>query len=285
MNKTITIGRSPSSTIRISEDYDIVSNDHAEIVQQGGELTFVDHSSNGTLINGQKIKGRSVAVYPGDRIVLAGVCELSWETINAYIAIPVGRPTVARNIRAGGDVDAGRRHSGMEMPQHYRPASIDREVRMTEYMDRDRLPAREPVADYPREHPHQRKAMASSLQIDREVDRWNWGAFYFGWLWGIFNKVYIALLQLIAAILSFGLAMIGLGVIAPFFTLANLGLSIWLGVKGSRMAWDNGAYRNLEHFRSVRHGWNVAAAVAFGVTVFAIIISLLLFIDIISRVL
>ena len=55
MSKSITIGRNPSSTICISEDYDIVSNDHAEIVQQGGELTFIDHSSNGTLINGQKI--------------------------------------------------------------------------------------------------------------------------------------------------------------------------------------------------------------------------------------
>ena len=79
--------------------------------------------------------------------------------------------------------------------------------------------------------------------------------------------------------------MIGLGIIAPFFSLANLGISIWLGVKGSRMAWDNGAYRNLEHFRSVRHNWNVAALIVFCVSIFFVIISLLLFIDVISRLL
>ena len=56
MSRSITIGRNPQSTIRISEDYDIVSNDHAEIIQQGVELTFTDHSSNGTIINGQKIQ-------------------------------------------------------------------------------------------------------------------------------------------------------------------------------------------------------------------------------------
>ena len=32
MNKTITIGRNPESTICVSEQYDIVSNDHAEIM-------------------------------------------------------------------------------------------------------------------------------------------------------------------------------------------------------------------------------------------------------------
>ena len=76
MNKPITIGRNPDSVIYVSEDYDIVSNDHAEITQQGVEIVYTDHSSNGTIINGQKIQWKSVNIYRGDKIVLAGVFEL-----------------------------------------------------------------------------------------------------------------------------------------------------------------------------------------------------------------
>ena len=132
MSRPITIGRNPQSTICISEDYDIVSNDHAEIIQQGADLTFIDHSSNGTIINGQKIQGRSVNIYRGDKIVLAGVYELTWNQIEPLI-VPVGRPTVARNIR--GDVhstsDGQQRFSG-----HSRPTDIYNQGRQTIQQER-----------------------------------------------------------------------------------------------------------------------------------------------------
>lgn len=284
MSRPITIGRNPLSTIVISEEYDIVSNDHAEIVQQGSDIVFYDHSSNGTIINGQKIQGKSVNIFPGDRIVLAGVCELRWEQISVHIT-PVGRPTVARNIRGNGAMNVEPRTSPTGYTDQYQQNVPSHSSRVTEYMPQKLMNGRQNSAyDYVSQR-EERKATASSSQIDREVDKWNWGAFYFGWLWGIFNKVYISLIQLVVNILAFGLSLIGLGIIAPFFSLASLGISIWLGVKGSRMAWDNGAYRNLENFRSVRHGWNMAAGIVFGVCIFVIIISLLLFIDVISSAL
>lgn len=285
MTKTITIGRNPSSTICISEEYDIVSNDHAEIVQQGGELTFVDHSSNGTIINGQKIKGKSVYIFPGDKIVLAGVCELSWNTINTYV-VPVGRPTVARNIRGNGSIDAERRTATQGYTDPYQQNSRQRESRVTEFMNKEELSQRnyEYHASEPAKYEESKRSHSSS-QADYEVDKWNWGAFFFGWIWGVFNKVYISLVQLVTSLIASGLALIGLGLISPLFSLASLGLAIWLGVKGSRMAWDNGAYRNIEHFRSVRHGWNVAAAIVFGVSVLLLIITLLLFIDVLTHLL
>ena len=284
-NRPITIGRNPQSTIRVSEDYDIVSNDHAEIVQQGSELTFTDHSSNGTIINGQKIQCKTVNIYPGDRIVLAGVYELSWDKINAFV-VPIGRPTVARNIRGNGALVDHQRGETRVISDSYQQNSDRRDSRVTEFMNREEATRRSSVYNY-REQPRreERKATTTSTQIDKEVDKWNWGAFYFGWIWGIFNKVYIALVQLVVNIFAFALSASGLGVIAPFFTLASVGIGIWLGVKGSRLAWDNGAYRNLEHFRSVRHGWNVAAAIVFGISIFIIIISLILFIDVITRIL
>lgn len=275
MSRPITIGRNPNSLICVSEDYDIVSNDHAEITQQGFDLVYTDHSSNGTIINGQKIQGRSVNIYRGDKIVLAGVYELQWSEIEPLIA-PVGRPTVARNIR--GDIhsvsDGQQRHSG-----HSRPTEVYSPNGSSNIQER---PVYNPVPNN-RQQSMYIDDRSSSIQTERELGRWNWGAFYFGWIWGVFNKVYVSLVQLVISILSFAFTVMGLGIVAPIFGLINIGISIWLGVKGSQMAWDNGAYRNLEHFRTSRHNWNVAAAIVFGIFIFIIIISLLLFIDIISK--
>lgn len=283
MSRVITIGRNPNSVISISEDYDIVSNDHAEITQQGAEIVFTDHSSNGTIINGQKIQGKSVNIYRGDKIVLAGIYELQWSQIDPLI-VPVGRPTVARNIR--GDVhspsDGQQRFSGNSRPtDFYRKPQED--PKATIYSDPTRLEQMRSSIYNEMQSSIYSARKSSSVQAEGEISKWNWGAFYFGWIWGVFNKVYISLLQLLISALSFAVTIIGLGIISPFLGLINIGISIWLGVKGSRMAWDNGAYRNLEHFRSSRHNWNVAAAICFGVCVFIIVISLVLFIDVLSR--
>lgn len=274
MSRAITIGRNPNSMIRISEDYDIVSNDHAEITQQGVEIVYTDHSSNGTIINGQKIQGKSVNIYRGDKIVLAGVYELQWSLIDPLI-VPVGRPTVARNIRGDAHLpsDGQPRYSG-----HSRPTEVYSSSKSSNIQE----PSYNPVPNS-RLQSMYIENRSSTVQIERELGKWNWGAFYFGWIWGVFNKVYVSLVQLVISVLSFAVTILGLGIIAPIFGLINIGISIWLGVKGSQMAWDNGAYRNLEHFRTSRHNWNVAAAIVFGIFIFIIIISLLLFIDIISK--
>lgn len=284
MSRPITIGRNPQSTICVSEDYDIVSNDHAEITQQGVDLIYTDHSSNGTIINGQKIQGRSVNIYRGDKIVLAGIYELSWSLIEPLI-VPVGRPTVARNIR--GDINSPS-DGQQRFSVHSRPTELyGKQSQPNSYDDfGERSSMRhERSSDYRKPTAMSSESRSTSAQAERELEKWNWGAFYFGWIWGVFNKVYISLVQLVASVLSLAVTAMGMGIISPIFGFVNLGISIWLGVKGSRMAWDNGAYRNLEHFRTSNHNWNVAAAICFGVTILLVIISLLLFIDVISKLL
>ncbi len=285
MSRAITIGRNPQSTIRISEDYDIVSNDHAEIIQQGVELTFTDHSSNGTIINGQKIKGKSVSIYRGDKIVLAGVYELPWSQIEAYI-VPVGRPTVARNIRSEIRPEAGGAQD--QTYSHTRPTDFFGDNRQNVIQDQ-RTKARVTESnDLRRTSLYDEGRADSSLnnsRLEKELSKWNWGAFYFGWIWGVFNKVYVSLVQLVVSLLSFAVTLMGMGIISPIFGLIGLGISIWLGVKGSRMAWDNGAYRNIEHLRTSRHNWNMAAAIVFGISVLLVIMMLLLFVDVITRIL
>ncbi len=55
-NDKITIGRHPSCSIVFPPDLRVVSRQHAHIVREGNRFKLVDHSTNGTLVNGKLIK-------------------------------------------------------------------------------------------------------------------------------------------------------------------------------------------------------------------------------------
>ena len=73
--------------------------------------------------------------------------------------------------------------------------------------------------------------------IPPELDRWNWGAFLLNWIWGVGNNTYIALLMFVPLV----------GFVMPFV----------LGAKGSRWAWRNGRWDNVEHFKRVQRLWAI----------------------------
>lgn len=79
--------------------------------------------------------------------------------------------------------------------------------------------------------------------IPAEIDRWNWGAFFLNWIWGIGNNTYVALLALI-----------------PFFGFIMLFV---LGAKGSVWAWRNGRWDSVEHFKRVQRRWAIWGAVVW----------------------
>lgn len=80
-------------------------------------------------------------------------------------------------------------------------------------------------------------------EIPPELDRWNWGAFLLHWIWGIGNSVFIALLM--------------------FVPLVNIVMIFVLGARGSRWAWQNRAWRDAEHFRSVQRKWAIAGIIVW----------------------
>ncbi len=86
--------------------------------------------------------------------------------------------------------------------------------------------------------------------LPREYDRWNWGAFFLNWIWGIGNGTYIALLTFIPI---FG------PLIMPFV----------LGANGNRWAWRNRRWDSLDHFRRVQRAWGFWGA---GILVASIIL-------------
>ena len=51
----ISIGRHPASSLCFPSDLTVVSRKHAEIKREGNRFTLIDHSTNGTYVNGKSI--------------------------------------------------------------------------------------------------------------------------------------------------------------------------------------------------------------------------------------
>lgn len=52
----ISIGRHPSCQLKFPPDFNIISRKHATIIRDGNRFKLTDHSSNGTIVNGRRIK-------------------------------------------------------------------------------------------------------------------------------------------------------------------------------------------------------------------------------------
>lgn len=97
---------------------------------------------------------------------------------------------------------------------------------------------------------------SASAPSSERVDGWNWGAFYFGWLWAVCNGIYWPLIVLI-----------------PYIGWAvGLIVNIILGINGNRWAWEAKRWDSLESFRQVQHKWAVAALVCFALSVIGVVV-------------
>jgi len=96
-----------------------------------------------------------------------------------------------------------------------------------------------------------------SAIIPEEVRGWNWGAFLLTWLWGVCNRVWIALLVLIP--------------IPPFI----LAWAIVLGVKANEWAWRKKKWDSIEDFKRTQRKWSIAGAVVSVVYVIILITAIL----------
>ena len=65
----INIGRHPSCQLKFPHDFNIISRKHATITRDGNRFKLTDRSSNGTIVNGRKIK--ETYLKDGDVITIA----------------------------------------------------------------------------------------------------------------------------------------------------------------------------------------------------------------------
>jgi len=96
--------------------------------------------------------------------------------------------------------------------------------------------------------------------IPNDIRRWNWGAFFLSWIWGLGNRTFIAMIILIPMAASAVLRD------SPYVLIANaieLAIMIVLGAKGSVWAWRNRGWNNVERFRRSQSRWALAGVIVF----------------------
>ena len=92
--------------------------------------------------------------------------------------------------------------------------------------------------------------------------KWNWGAFFMTWIWGLGNKTYVALLGLIPVV--------------------NLVMAFILGAKGNEWAWKNKKWESVDQFTRIQRMWTAfgwgffaGSAIALVLLIVALVIDLL----------
>lgn len=236
MERNITIGRDSHSDIHIDERWDTVSNQHANIMLQDDMLIFYDHSTNGTIINGKKIHNTHASIYPGDKIQLAGVFELDWNVIDTFFP-HLHRPTVIRNIHGG---DTGRRTIQIN------PHSRETEPYNTGEPHNDNNGVNE---NYGQANTY------TQADIDKALEKWNWGAFFCSWLWAVVHKIYWPLILLL------------LNFIPYIGQVSSLCICVYLGLKGSRLAWNSAKYDDFESYKRAQRNWAIGGIIWFIVSI------------------
>lgn len=85
--------------------------------------------------------------------------------------------------------------------------------------------------------------------LDIVAKRFNWGAFFFSWIWGLGNRSYITLIIFPVAILD---------IIPILGIILQLGCMIWFGINGNKWAWQNKKWASVEEFHKVQKKWAIA---------------------------
>ena len=98
------------------------------------------------------------------------------------------------------------------------------------------------------------QGVTSTNVVPQEIKKWNWGAFCFNWLWGVFNGVYWPLVLIVVNFIPY---------IGP---VISLGICIALGINGSEWAWKGKSWSSVEEFKRVQHKWAVAVLWVFGIS-------------------
>lgn len=110
----------------------------------------------------------------------------------------------------------------------------------------------------------ERQAQVEKKEVPPEVKGWNWGAFFFHWLWAGFNGIYWPLLLLVAVFIPY------VGAVLPLVTC------VALGVKGNEWAWRAKGWESVAQFKRTQRKWALAVLWVYGVGMALAVLALVL---------
>ncbi len=232
--ENITIGRNPESDLVISETFAKVSNEHADIQLANGVLTFIDHSSNGTIINGQKVHHSEKVIKQGDKIILAESYELRWGEIEKFFPVL---------HRATERFDGSQVNVGSRATERFDGGNVGASEgeRKTERIDnqKDNEQVRGQVNEF------------TQAEIEEITEKWHMGAFLSSWVWALSNRIYWPLFIIAVSFIPY------IGQVASLF------LCTYLGLNGYKLAWAKRSEKSFKQFISSQKKWTVLGIFIF----------------------
>ena len=235
MSKTkIEIGRNPECDICVDASKCTVSGRHSTIEYKSGIFYYNDHSTNGTVVNGKKVKCETVEIKYGDSILLAGTYELDWAQIKTFF--PISRETKIIGVTT----------PKSRKTEFYTPGQESRESPSNQSGSRETVNFK-PQITMGESAPSVSAPMKSSAGAI--VGKWNWGAFLGTWLWAAFHRKFWPLLVLLVSVVPY----IG--------QAAQIMLAFYLGLNGSRIARECGKYTTIESYIKAQKAWIVAGVI------------------------
>lgn len=241
-DKIITIGRDEFNDICIPEKYDTVSNKHAEIrLLEDGSLCLTDYSRNGTIVNGVRVYHESRNIFYGDKILLSHSYELAWLQIERFFPKISNRDVSSNEIA------------------HLHKA------RETEFYNHE-AGSRDDVSKQPVTFQDERM-----VEIETSKYSWSWGGFLLSWIWALGHACWWPFIVVLSLFLLSIITMIyffPMGVVFVVIqSLFHIVISIYMGIKGNVIAWENGCFENIEHFKKKEHGWTVAGIIIWAISI------------------
>lgn len=90
------------------------------------------------------------------------------------------------------------------------------------------------------------------------LSKWNWGAFFLNWIWGIFNGCWWLLpIYLVIIVCSF------IPIVNLFSIVLSIAFSVTCGVKGTEWAWENKVWTSVDDFEHTQSVWSKVAVGLF----------------------
>ncbi len=113
------------------------------------------------------------------------------------------------------------------------------------------------------------KTPNADFQDIREIQKFNWGALFFWWIWGIFNGAFkqTFIPFIILLVVSF-IPIINLCVI-----FASVGIMVYFGLNGNQWAWEGKTWNSTEHFNSIQKRWAIGGTVLGTTAIMFLILS------------
>ena len=115
------------------------------------------------------------------------------------------------------------------------------------------------------EVPKDNNELEDRLLTNIELKKFSWGAASLCWIWGIFNGAFLQCISsLMVTVVLIGIVLLTVPekICALIVYIAYI---LYLGVRGSKWAWENKSWESLQHYVEVQTKWNIAGLICFGI--------------------